>query len=256
MIIIVSPSKTQKVSNRMRDHGVQPQLSEQAQTLITLLKSYDVEQIAEKLNVSETLAQLTFSRVAAFELPHTKDTAGVALCSFQGDVFSAIETDEYIVDDFLFAQKHLRILSGLYGILRPLDLMQPYRLEMGTKLKTAGGRNLYDFWGERITDLLNDELTKMNVPVVVDCASREYSRAVIAKKLSGKILTITFKQKKNGQVKTIAIYAKRARGMFVNHIIRNHITEAEQLKDFDAGGYRFSPEHSSDSDYLFVTDLT
>ena len=152
--------------------------------------------------------------------------------------------DTYSPGDFRFAQTHLRILSGLYGILRPLDLMQPYRLEMATRLSSDWGKNLYDFWGTDITEALNRDLGKMQVPRIVNCASKEYSRAIQPKQLIAPMITITFRQMKNNGLKSMAIYTKRARGMFVDYMIRSRIREVEQLSAFAAGGYRFAPELS------------
>ena len=163
--------------------------------------------------------------------------------------------ESYSPDDLLFAHDHLRILSGLYGILRPLDLMQPYRLEMGTKLRSDRGKNLYEFWGSTITESLNADLEEMQDRVIVNCASKEYSRAVKQNLLIGPMLTITFKQKKNNVLKSIAIYAKRARGMFVDYLIKERIMEIEQLTGFDAGGYAFAADLSTSSEMVFITTL-
>ncbi len=158
-------------------------------------------------------------------------------------------------DDFLFAQAHLRILSGLYGFLRPLDLMQPYRLEMGTRLLSDRGKNLYEFWGSAITEALNGELGKMRQQVVVNCASKEYSRVIKEKQLIGPMITITFKQQKNKALKSIAIHAKRARGMFVDYLIKKRISDIDQLQGFRAGGYTFAANLSTSSELIFITCL-
>lgn len=255
MIIIISPSKTQRVVLGPENHHYQPSFMEDTKALIRLLKPLGRNDLANLMNISEKLAGLTYERIHEFTAPHSAETAGTALTTFQGDAFSAMGIDSYKPDDFLFAHTHLRILSGLYGFLRPLDLMQPYRLEMGTRLLSDRGKNLYEFWGSAITEALNGELRKMREQVVVNCASKEYSRVIKEKLLIGPMLTITFKQQKNKTLKSIAIHAKRARGMFVDYLIKKRISDIDQLQGFRAGGYRFAPSLSTSSELTFTTCL-
>jgi len=255
MIVIASPSKTQRLGLASGNHCFQPPFLEQARTLIGLLKLLDKSELAQLMNTSEKLTDLTHQRIRDFTAPHTAENAGTVLPTFQGDAFSAMTTASYSADDFQFAQTHLRILSGLYGVLRPLDLMQPYRLEMATRLISDRGHNLYAFWGTIITESLNKELESMKEQVVINCASKEYSRAIEQKLLTAPLLTITFKQQKNGMLKTIAIHAKRARGMFIDYLIKKRINEIDRLTEFSEGGYCFAPDLSSSSELVFVTGV-
>ncbi|MBT8334894.1 MAG: peroxide stress protein YaaA [Desulfobacterales bacterium] len=255
MLIIISPSKTQSVPEQVASNYSQPALLKQTRLLIEILKSFDQQEIGKLMKISPKLAALTCERLHNFVLPHSPDSAGTALTTFQGDVFSEIDTGSYSGSDFAFAQKHLRILSGLYGMLRPADLIQPYRLEMGTKLANDRGKTLYDFWGERITEQINNDLAHLQEKTIINCASLEYSRSIQRKNLAGSMLTITFKQKKQGTLKTFAIYSKRARGMFVDYIIKKRITAADQLYAFNRNGYRYAADLSDDAEIVFTVDL-
>ena len=174
-----------------------------------------------------------------------------AILAFKGDVYSGIDVENFTADDFDYAQNHLRILSGLYGCLRPLDLIQPYRLEMKTRLKNPRGDNLYQFWGERITDSLNRELEKQKQPVLVNLASNEYFKSVKPRLLQGQLLNINFKETKAGKTRVVAIFAKRARGMMTDFIIRNRIETPAAIKKFRQDGYRFCKELSDDRQWTF-----
>lgn len=255
MLVILAPSKTQSVSRYNNVACSEPLFSEQADYLASLCRKLSTAQIMKLMNVSEQLAEKTHQKFSAFQLPHSIDKSGHALATFRGDVFVQMKGTEYTAEELQFAQRHVRILSGLYGILRPLDLMQPYRLEMGARLTTSRGSNLYQFWGELLAQKLNEDLAGQEEPTIIDCASREYSRSIIPSQLNTKIVTMNFKQKKNNIFKSIAIYAKRARGMFVDWLITNRIDSQDQLIDFSLGGYRFSAEASSDLEYVFVTCL-
>jgi cytoplasmic iron level regulating protein YaaA (DUF328/UPF0246 family) len=176
------------------------------------------------------------------------DNAKQALLAFKGDVYNGINASSLSVKDLDFAQKNVRMISGLYGVLRPLDLIQPYRLEMGTKLSNAQGNNLYDYWGSGISEVLNEDEEKL----IVNLASNEYFKAIDNKILKAQILDIVFKEKKNNTYKVIGIYAKRARGLMINYIIRNRLTDAEALKDFSDEGYLYNQELSSDKTWVYV----
>ena len=255
MIVILSPSKTQEIAGIRDLECTQPALLEESAVLVKTLRQLSKIQLSELMKISEKLTNLTIDRINRFTIPHDDTIAGAALKTFQGDAFSGIDTNSYEREDYVYANTHVRILSGLYGVLRPLDLMQPYRLEMGAKLLTKRGANLYQFWGTTITEVLNTDLQAMEYPVVINCASKEYSRVVNPRLLSGEMITISFKQRKGSTLKSIAIYAKRARGMFVDFIIKNRIGNPEHLPRFDYGGYRFEPALSGSRELVFITDI-
>jgi cytoplasmic iron level regulating protein YaaA (DUF328/UPF0246 family) len=200
------------------------------------------------MSLSEKLSKLNFDRFQAFKTPFSLDNAKQALLAFKGDVYNGINASSLSVKDLDFAQKNVRMISGLYGVLRPLDLIQPYRLEMGTKLSNAQGNNLYDYWGSGISEVLNEDEEKL----IVNLASNEYFKAIDNKILKAQILDIVFKEKKNNTYKVIGIYAKRARGLMINYIIRNRLTDAEALKDFSDEGYLYNQELSSDKTWVYV----
>jgi len=201
--------------------------------------------------VSDNIAELNVGRYKSFKTPFTTKNAKQALFAFKGDVYGGIDVDSFDEDDLAYAQDHLRILSGLYGCLRPLDLIQPYRLEMKTKLGNPRGDNLYQFWGESITDALNKELKKQQEPVLVNLASNEYFKSVKPKQLKGKPLNIYFKETKDGKTRIVAIFAKRARGLMADFIIRNRIENPADLKKFRSEGYRFNNALSDDNHWTF-----
>jgi len=202
------------------------------------------------MSLSEKLSKLNFDRFQTFKTPFSLDNAKQALLAFKGDVYNGINASSLSAKDLDFAQKNVRMLSGLYGVLRPLDLIQPYRLEMGTKLGNAQGNNLYDYWGSGISEVLNEDEEKL----IVNLASNEYFKAIDKNILKAQILDIVFKEKKNDTYKVIGIYAKRARGLMINYIIRNRLTDAEELKDFSDEGYLYNQELSSDSTWVYVRD--
>jgi hypothetical protein len=186
-----------------------------------------------------------------FNTPFTTKNAKQAIFAFKGDVYSGLDLDKFTEDDYAYAQDHLRIISGLYGCLRPLDLIQPYRLEMKTKLNNDRGENLYQFWGDRITESLNKKLKKQKEPVLVNLASNEYFKSVKPKLLAGRLLTINFKETKDRKTRVVAIFAKRARGMMADYIIRNRVEKPEDIKKFKMGGYKFSKSLSDDKQWTF-----
>lgn len=253
MLITLSPSKGQdfETPSPSSIYTVPDQL-EDSQLLINEAKKLDVKDVRELMDVSENIAILNVERFHTWHLPFTPENAKPALFAFKGDVYSGIQKDQYSDDDLAYAQDHLRILSGLYGALRPMDLIQPYRLEMKTKLKNPRGENLYQFWGDRITEKLNEVLEKQQDKVLVNLASNEYFKAVKPKKLKGDLLNINFKETKGGKSRVIAIFAKRARGMMTDYILRNRIEDREAIKDFGTGGYSFSAQESTDQNWVFT----
>ena len=255
MLIIISSAKTQHYRRPSGLPVSQPLLLDQAARLAHRCRQLSKEEIASLMKVSDKIAATTWQRFQDFSLPHETGSASPALTTFSGDVFSEIKHETFSSYDWLFAQRRLRVISGLYGLLRPLDLMQCYRLEMGYKIGIGDDANLYDYWSEAVTGLLNRDLAEIIGATVLNCASKEYSRIVLSDKLNAPMLTLTFKQLQNNRVRSIAIYAKRARGMFVDWFIRNRIAKVDQLKNFDRGGYSFAPELSNDSELVFVTRL-
>ncbi|MEE9446553.1 MAG: peroxide stress protein YaaA [Arenicellales bacterium] len=252
MIITLSPSKGQDFDTPAptEQHSMPRQL-DQSQLLIDAIKSYDVEQIRAMMSVSENIASLNVDRFQSFNTPFNLNNSKQALFAFKGDVYSTIDVNDYSKADLDFAQNHLRILSGLYGYLRPLDLMQAYRLEMKTKLSNPRGENLYTFWGERITELLNSELKTQTEPTLVNLASNEYFKSIKPKLLAGRLLNISFKETKDDKTRVIAIFAKRARGLMANWLIQNKIEHSEEIKNFSVDGYRFNQNLSDDSQWTF-----
>ncbi|MCL4109874.1 UNVERIFIED_CONTAM: hypothetical protein GTU68_028783 [Idotea baltica] len=204
------------------------------------------------MKISKNIADLNVERFHDFSSEFNTENSKPAILAFKGDVYLGLEADQFTSSEMDFAQDHIRILSGLYGILRPLDLMQPYRLEMGTSLKTTRGKNLYEFWKSRITDLLNDDIADHKNKTILNLASNEYFKAIHKKKLNGNLLTANFKEERDGELKFISFNAKKARGMMSKFIVNNNIDNENDLKGFDTEGYYFSQEHSSPSEWLFI----
>ena len=248
MLAIISPSKTQDFSQCDIDIFSQTRQIESSNELIGILKNKSKSQIAKLMSISEKLSELNFDRFQNFHLPFTLKNAKQAILAFKGDVYNGINAPELSHEDLEFAQGKVRMLSGLYGVIRPLDLIQPYRLEMGTKLSNAKGGDLYDYWGSDISSVLNEDESDL----IVNLASNEYSKAIDKKTLNADILDIVFKEKKGDNYKVIGIYAKRARGLMVNYIIRNRLDKPEELKDFTDEGYRFDKGLSNDSSWVFL----
>jgi len=255
MKIVISPAKTLDFETPAQTNIYsQPAYLEQSQQLIDELKVLSVSDIATLMKLSDKLASLNMARFGSWATPFNQDNAKQALLAFKGDVYTGLNAESFSEKDFEFAQQSLRILSGLYGLLKPLDLIQAYRLEMGTKFANSQGKDLYQFWGNQLTDALNQEFSKDSDPVLVNLASNEYFKAVKAKELQARIITPIFKDWKNGQYKIISFYAKKARGLMTAYIIQNQLTEPEQLKGFNVDGYYFSPENSKGNDWCFLRD--
>lgn len=252
MLITLSPSKGQDFIEAplSKKHSKPADLNDSV-LLIKELKKINSKQIQEMMTVSENIAKLNVGRFKSFSTPFTTKNAKQAIFAFKGDVYSGLELKDFTEDDYAYAQDHLRILSGLYGCLRPLDLIQPYRLEMKTKLKNERGDNLYQFWDDRITRSINKELKKQKEAVLVNLASNEYFKSVKPKLLDGRLLNINFKETKDGKTRVVAIFAKRARGMMADYIIRNRIEKPEDIKKFKLGGYKFNKALSDDKQWTF-----
>ena len=248
MLAIISPSKTQDFSQCNIDVFSQTRQIDSSKELIGILKNKSKSQISKLMSLSEKLSELNFDRFQKFQLPFTLKNAKQAILAFKGDVYNGINAPELSHEDLEFAQGKVRMLSGLYGVIRPLDLIQPYRLEMGTKLSNGKGGDLYEYWGSDISNVLNEDESDL----IVNLASNEYFKAIDKTTLNANILDIVFKEKKGDTYKVIGIYAKRARGLMVNYIIRNRLENPENLKEFSDEGYRFDHGLSSESSWVFL----
>lgn len=252
MLIFLSPAKS--LDYKTPPHVAtytQPAFLDRSQTLIEQLRALSPAEIANLMDLSDPLALLNYNRYADWSLPFTPDNAKQAVLAFDGDVYDGLAAKTLSAADLDFAQQHVRILSGLYGILKPLDLMQPYRLEMGTKFKNSAGKDLYAFWGETLLAAINAELDAMSHPVAVNLASEEYFKAAIGRKFKGQLIQPVFEDWKNGNYKIISFYAKRARGLMTRHAVLNRLTDPAGLKDFDSDGYAFAPEASDATTWVF-----
>ncbi|MDC0664245.1 peroxide stress protein YaaA [Marinobacter sp. SS21] len=252
MLMVISPAKTLDYESPLAtDTHTQPDFLDDACELVDQLKTLAPDQISQLMHISDKLGQLNAERYQQWQLPFTPDNARQALLAFKGDVYTGLAAESFSDADFEFAQRHLRMLSGLYGLLKPLDLMQPYRLEMGTKFENTRGKDLYAFWGSRITEALN-QLLADDDGVLVNLASNEYFKSVRKKELCARLVTPQFKDWKNGQYKMISFYAKKARGLMCRYAIQNRITQADDLKGFDLEGYQFSDEQSDRDNWVFL----
>ncbi len=253
MLLVISPAKTLDYTTpATTDRYTQPDYLDASQRLINRVRQYSAADIARIMKVSDKIAELNVERFARWQQPFTLDNAKQAVLAFKGDVYSGLDAGRFGDADFTFAQAHLRILSGLYGLLRPLDLMQPYRLEMGRRIDNERGKNLYQFWGETITEGLNRALEAVESRYLINLASTEYFKAVKPALLRGEIITPEFKDYKNGQYKVMGVYAKRARGMLSRYVIQNQITDPEEMKSFAEEGYGYDESMSSASHWVFA----
>ncbi|EKN44451.1 MULTISPECIES: peroxide stress protein YaaA [Pseudomonas syringae group] len=255
MLMVISPAKTLDFETPpTTERFTQPQYLEHSQELISQLRELAPAQIAELMHLSDKLAGLNAARFGSWTPAFTPENAKQALLAFKGDVYTGLQAETLSEDQLDYAQKHLRMLSGLYGLLRPLDLMQPYRLEMGTRLANARGKDLYAFWGTRISEWLNEALADQGDDLLLNLASTEYFSAVKRSALNARIIDIEFKDLKNGQYKIISFYAKKARGMMSRFVIEERIDSPEALRAFDVQGYRYNAELSSPSKLVFLRD--
>ncbi|TVT35636.1 peroxide stress protein YaaA [Marinobacter vinifirmus] len=254
MLMIISPAKTLDYESPLATETyTQPDYLDDACELIDQLKDLEPHQVSNLMSISDKLGQLNAERFRTWHTPFTPDNARQAILAFKGDVYTGLDAESFSEDDFAFAQQHLRMLSGLYGLLKPLDLMQPYRLEMGTKFENKRGKDLYAFWGSKLTKALN-ELLAADDKVLVNLASNEYFKSVQKKDIDGRLVTPQFKDWKNGQYKMISFYAKKARGLMCRYAIQNRIIQADDLKGFNLEGYYFSEEQSDNNNWVFLRD--
>ena len=253
MLIVVSPAKTLDFDTPSKTKiFTMPDYLDRSQELINRLRRFSSLDISDLMKVSSKIANLNFDRYEAWTKRFTEKNAKQAALAFKGDVYTGLDAESFNAADFKFAQKHFRILSGLYGLLRPLDLMKAYRLEMGTRLETDRGKNLYEFWGSTITDGLNSQLKKTKSTHLINLASNEYFKSVKAKELNAEILVPEFKEFKNGDYKMIGIYAKKARGMLSRYIIKNKLSDINDIKSFKEDGYSFNKKMSKDNKWVFT----
>jgi len=253
MISVISPAKKLDFEHPAGSGEFStPALLSDSERLNRLLREYSALDLMELMNISNKIAELNAERNYHWKTPFNSKNAKQAIFAFRGDVYKGLDADTLKPADLKFAQKHLRILSGLYGILRPLDLMQPYRLEMGTRLRSPRGKNLYEFWGTRITDHINGELARQKSRVLVNLASNEYFKAIVPGQLGGEIITPVFKEKKGRDYRVIGIHAKKARGLMSRFIIKGRIDQPEALKEFELEGYHYNEKLSDDSSWVFV----
>lgn len=253
MLITISPAKTLDYESPLATQQfTQPELLSESQKLINVCRKLTPADIASLMKISDKLAGLNAARFAEWHADFTPENARQAILAFKGDVYTGMQAETFSQNDFEFAQSHLRILSGLYGVLRPLDLMQPYRLEMGISLKNTRGKNLYEFWGDIITKQLNQALAQQKDQILVNLASDEYFKSVNTKKLDGQIIKPIFLDEKNGKYKVISFYAKKARGLMSRFIIQNKLTKTDQLADFNLEGYQFDESQSKGNELVFT----
>jgi len=253
MLLVVSPAKNLDYDSPLAtEQFSQPELLEHSQLLIKQCKKLTPADISSLMGISDKLAGLNAARFGEWATPFTQENARQAILAFNGDVYTGLDAKSFSEKDFAFAQQHMRILSGLYGLLKPLDLMQAYRLEMGKKLDNDRGSNLYQFWDDIITEHLNAAIEAQGDNVLINLASNEYFKSVKKKSLKAEVITPAFKDWKNGQYKMISFFAKKARGLMARYIIENQITDVEQLKGFDVAGYQYSTELSKANDWVFT----
>lgn len=255
MLILISPAKTLDFDTPVKTRtATQPEFLAQAETLVSELRPLTPDRLSALMHISDKLATLNFERYLEWHTPFTRDNARQAVMAFKGDVYTGLEADTFSAAELRFAQQHLRILSGLYGVLRPLDLIQPYRLEMGTRFANPRGKDLYEFWGHAITDNLNEQLRKLKSNTVINLASNEYFKAVDKHELDARVVSPAFKDLKNGKYRIISFYAKKARGQMAAWIIRKGITESARLKKYRVDGYSYCADMSAPATPVFIRD--
>ena len=256
MLAIISPAKTLDFSTPSPIPSyTQPDLTQYSQQLIEICRRLTPAEIASLMKISDKLAGLNAARLAEWVPQHHAENSKAAIYAFKGDVYTGLAAETLSAEDIQFAQSHLRMLSGLYGLLKPLDLMQPYRLEMGTKLKNENGKDLYHFWGNVITDQLRQALDQQGDNILINLASDEYFKAVNTERLQATIIKPIFMDRKNGTYKVISFYAKKARGLMSRYLLQQRLTDIEQLKTFDLGGYWFDENLSTTTELIFKREL-
>ena len=252
MIVLISPAKTLDLNPSHTDDSCIPRFLTETEQLIKVLQKKSVKSLQKLMDISQQLAEVNADRFATFTTPFTHETAKQAVLMFKGDVYTGLQADTFESDELEFAQRHLRILSGLYGLLKPLDLIHPYRLEMGTPLKIGHKKNLYEFWGKKITELINRDLIESGSEFIINLASQEYFHAVKSNLLKGQLINIHFKEQRGDQLKVISFNAKKARGKLAREIILQKISTPEDLKEISVDDYIFVESISSTHNWVFV----
>lgn len=253
MLVLLSPAKGQNFDPRQTEVRVsEPRLLSKSNELIEILRLYSPDELMALMNVSEKIGNLTAERFASFTTPFNELNAKPAAFAFSGDVYKGLAIDDFTENDLEFAQNHIRILSGLYGVLRPLDLIQPYRLEMGTRLDTKAGSDLYQYWGSSISECLMEDLEEHEDDLVINLASNEYFKAVNGQDIQANVSTPVFKDFKNGKYKIISFFAKNARGAMARWIVKEQAQKASDLFDFRESGYEYSEELSEANSPVFL----
>ncbi|WP_169567010.1 peroxide stress protein YaaA [Sneathiella limimaris] len=257
MLALLSPAKKLNFDrdNLPEDHS-DLQFQKDTKELLKAAKQQKASDLKRLMKISDDLSELNFKRFQAMKFPFTEDNAKQAAFAFNGDTYAGLDIESLKDDDVDFAQDHVRILSGLYGLVRPLDLIQPYRLEMGTRMANSRGENLYDFWGDKLAKALNKELEGHSSQYIINLASTEYFKAIPKKSLKYPVITPIFKEVKDGNAKVIGFSAKRARGMMARFISQNKIDGPEALKSFDMAGYKYMPDLSSETEFMFYRDAS
>jgi len=253
MIIVISPAKSLYDRCPIRfDKYTELDFLPEAEKIVSVMKKKKPDQLAKLMDISPKLAELNFQRFQAWTTPFTPENSWQSVLMFNGDVYQGLKAETFSASDFEIAQQKLRILSGVYGLLKPLDLIQPYRLEMGTNVSVARKKNLYDFWKVKITAKLNQELEETDQKLLINLASTEYFSVLDTKKLKARIITPSFKENKNGKYQMVSFFAKRARGLMSRFIIQNNISDPEEMKAFDWEGYYFNNQLSGENDWVFT----
>jgi len=256
MLLVVSPAKSLDYQAPLPTSKFsKAAFLTEASELVSTLKDMSPEELSSLMGISESLGQLNFERFQEWSLPFGAKNSRAAVFAFDGDVYKGLDAYNFSESDIAFAQDHLRILSGLYGVLRPLDRIRPYRLEMGTSLANEQGPNLYKYWGDQISLALNKQLRKLRSRTLINLASHEYFKSVDLASLNAEVVTPVFKDWKNGKYKIISFFAKRARGRMSAFILQSQLDTPEQLKDFDWDGYQHAPDQGADGEVVFTRQL-
>ena len=252
MLVVLSPAKTLDYSPQSVQATKNPKFKKDAAELIEVLKTKTPKDLMKLMSIKDKLAELNYGRYQNFKKSYTEKNSKAALLAFKGDVYIGMDASTLSSKEILYAQDHVRILSGLYGILSPLDKMQPYRLEMGTSLKTERGSNLYHFWGDKVTKEINKQLKLHENKVLINLASKEYFHVVQRDNIKGKVLDINFKEIRDGKLKFISFSAKKARGLMARYIVKNKVSDIESLKGFNYENYYFDESLSNENEFIFV----
>ncbi len=253
MLIVISPAKTLDLESKFKSPvTTKPEFLPDSGKLVKIMREYSAPDLKQLMNTSDAISTLNVERFKKWKTPFSEANARPAIFTFKGDVYTGLEVENFSSADLKYAQNHLRILSGLYGALKPLDLMQAYRLEMGTRVSNERGKNLYEFWGDKVTDAINRDMKVLKDDTLVNLASNEYFSVLNKKAVHANIVTPVFKDYSNGKYRVISFFAKKARGKMAAWIIQNRVSKTEALPDFDIDGYRYSSAESSPDKPVFL----